>query len=415
MTFYSDSNARTTYIDPKIYVPQIRASFELDAQEAAYLPNLRMTFIGGTGNQDDYNRLVGALAQCRNWRLMDGKQELCALNEAQFYQGFNNVNRSNSINQAVTSNLECTSLGWSILGENRNIGRVAETLQINTTTTTANSSYLDLRDIFPMLNSVSHLPTAVFKNLRIEVEFNTALSQQLSVDTANAFDTLRPVLVADVLENPKIVDSLNKQLKVASWLEVEHDQFVIPQSVNNGGAGDQLLEQTVNVQINGYNNKRIERLLIVKETTVTAGTLTGTVVDGWGKFGSQACFRQKIQYRVNGRNLLPRQGITGNNERLAHVVDTYGDCTAYTGSNMYGMDISDLVQDGRNYLGALDYIGVYIGDYINNLQINFQRTGLQSTFKRRSTTDMLIAHCYADVRKVFTLLPNGTYNISYAQ
>ena len=37
MSYYSDESARTTYIDPKIYVPNVRASWELDASEAAYL------------------------------------------------------------------------------------------------------------------------------------------------------------------------------------------------------------------------------------------------------------------------------------------------------------------------------------------------------------------------------------------
>ena len=47
MSYYSDDSASTKYIDPKIYVPNVRASWELDSNEAAYLPDLRICFLGG--------------------------------------------------------------------------------------------------------------------------------------------------------------------------------------------------------------------------------------------------------------------------------------------------------------------------------------------------------------------------------
>ena len=93
MTFYSDSNVSTKYLDPKIFTPNARCTFELDQSESAYLPNLRLTFIGAVSDAEvAYNDLVGALALIKNIRLMDGKTVLCSMNEAQFYTGFKNVN-----------------------------------------------------------------------------------------------------------------------------------------------------------------------------------------------------------------------------------------------------------------------------------------------------------------------------------
>ena len=117
MSYYSDESARTTYIDPKIYVPNVRASWELDASESAYLPDLRVCFLGGSSNGvASYNRLLGAIACCKNWRLMDGKTVLCQQNVAQFIQGFRNLNRPNAQNESVNSSLLCNSLGFTILG-----------------------------------------------------------------------------------------------------------------------------------------------------------------------------------------------------------------------------------------------------------------------------------------------------------
>ena len=405
MSYYSDDSASTKYIDPKIYVPNVRASWELDSNEAAYLPDLRICFLGGVtdGGDSAYNTLLGAIASCKNWRLMDGKTELCSQNVAQFIQGFRNLNRPNAQNQSVNSSLLCNSLGLTIEGSNNKIERVAKVLDASTAGV-SNSAFFHLSEVFPMLNSVTHLPTAIFQNLRVEVEFDSSRQSNL-VDTTKTFATLRPVLVADVLEDPKIVDMMNKNFRAASWLEREHDQFVIPQSANNGGANDQKLVQSVNVKVNGFNNKRVERLLMVKELSDKSLFLYGgTAVGGFGHFASQANFNQKFQVRLNGRNILPRQGMVANNERLAHVVDTYGECTSFLGANQYGKkDNVNFMANGDKLGGQADYIALYLGDYVQDLQINYSREGLQDATAFRPTTQTQIAH------------NDGSYNISYSQ
>lgn len=415
MSYYSDESARTTYIDPKIYVPNVRASWELDASESAYLPDLRICFLGGSSNGvASYNRLLGAIACCKNWRLMDGKTVLCQQNVAQFIQGFRNLNRPNAQNESVNSSLLCNSLGFTILGSTNKITRVAKTLD-TTTLGNENSAYFHLSEVFPMLNSITHLPTNVFENLRIEVEFDSSVASNIN-DTTKTFNTLRPVLVADVLEDPKIVDMMNKNFRAASWLEREHDQFVIPQATNDGGLLDQGITQELNVRLNGFNNKRVERLLMVKELS-NGALLEGTgVVNAFGKFASQANYQQIFQVRLNGRNILPRQGIVGNNERLAHVVDTFGECSSFLGANQYGKkDNVNFMTDGDKFGGQADYIALYLGDYIQDLQINYSRVGLQDATALRPTTQTQIAHVYCECRKQLVVNNDGTYNITYSQ
>ena len=63
MTFYSDENVATRYLDPKIFTENARCSFSLDSNESAYLPNMRLLFLGAvTDSSQDYNHLLGALA-----------------------------------------------------------------------------------------------------------------------------------------------------------------------------------------------------------------------------------------------------------------------------------------------------------------------------------------------------------------
>lgn len=425
MAFYSDSNVATRYLDPRVYVPAVdgkgRVVFEMDASEAAYLPNMRLTNIGVTiGAASPYNEQLGALSVIRNMRLMDGKVILSQINEFKFHRGFININKPNSVCEAVTSTLECGGLGWTTDGQTRKVTRIAATNDadvnpVDDTTTPTSAAWLDLREVFPMLNSVSHLPTEVFKNLRLEVELDTTRLNQIATTTVQALTSIRPLLVVDVLENPAIVDKMNGALQGATWLEVEHDQFLIPSHpFGNGGLAAQGQIQNVNVKLNGFNNKHLERLLMVKAIAPALENSAGAVT-GLGMYSSQACFRQSVQYRVNGRNLLPALETRGNNRRLAQIVDNYGDCFSYIGSNQYGGDNSDELDDGRALLGQLDYMGTYVGEYISDLQINYSRTGLEDNTPKRATTEQLTVHVYGECRKQLQLQPNGQYRISYTQ
>ena len=425
MSFYSDSNVKTRYVDPKIYVPAVsgtgRCVFNLDANEVAYLPNMRLTNIGVTiAAKTGYNKQLGALSIIRNIRLMDGKVELSSVNDFRFHRGFVNVNKPNSVCEAVSSKLECSGLGFSTRGTDFKVARIANVLDADVNpptsgTTPTNVAWLDLREVFPMLNSISHLPTAVFNNLRLEVELDTTLENQIATSIIQAMTSLRPVLAVDVLENPNIVDKMNSGLNGASWLEVEKDQFLIPTHPSgNGTLASQGIIQNVNVKLNGFNNKRLERLLLVKAISRGLEQNAGAV-RGLGMYSSQACFRQSLQYRVNGRNILPAMDTKGNNRRLAMIVDNYGDCFSYIGSNQYGGDNTLELDDARNLLGQLDYMGCYIGEYVNDLQLIYERTGLQDATAKRPTTESLVVHAYGEVRKILQLQSGGQYRIAYAQ
>ena len=428
MSFYSDEEVQTLYFDPNTFVQPTnaningRCTFELDGTKLAYLPNMRLLNVGVVADSPMiYNPLVGAYATINSIRLLDGATELSGLTNVQLYRGFLNANSSNSKRESVGSSLSQSSLGWTVQGADNRIGRVA---QINTANTGATNNlpsfqgYLKLSEVFPILNSLTHLPTAVFKNLNIVIETTASLTAQVLQDVSVAFTGSRPLLACDILVNPAIVNKLNGALNNARWLEVEHDRFNIPQTATNGSATDQGIVQNVDVTINGFNNKHLERVVIVKEVSDATTTLDTASVNGLGRWTSVACFKQTVQFRLNGRNILPRAGIVGDNERLAYVVDTYGDCLAYPNSNRYS--VTDVVAgntlvNGVKYTGQLDYIACYLGAYINNLQINYSRQGLHSTDASRPTTELLFAHVFGEVAKTLVVNGDNSYNIVYSQ
>ena len=428
MSFYSDSNVTTHYLDPSTYLPQSntsdgRVSFELDGTKLAFLPNMRLLNVGcHSDSLQIYNRLVGAYTVIERIRLLDGDTELSALTNQQLYRGFKNQNVVNSLSESVESRLSKNSVGWSVDGFNRVIGRVTKVGRTGPAGGEQTLGYLDLREVFPILNSVSHLPTSVFKNLNIQIIMTGKLTDQVLANVTATIVPVRPILAVDVLENPKIVQQMRKSLEGARWLEVEHDRFLIPASSNNNGqATDQGIVQSTNVKINGFNNKHLERLVIVKELTDPSVYIATQEQLGWGRWGSPACFKQTCQFRLNGRNILPRNGIVGNNERLAYMIDTFGDCAVYPGSNLYGLGSLAAgtapggVLFGTEYIGQSDYIGIYLGDYINDLQINYSRVGLEDTGAFRPTTAPMYAHCYGEVAKVLAIRGDNSYNVVYAQ
>ena len=75
----------------------------------------------------------------------------------------------------------------------------------------------------------------------------------------------------------------------------------------------------------------------------------------------------------------------------------------------------DVVEQGRAFLGQLDYMGTYVGEYVSDLQLIYKRTGLQDATLKRPTTAVLTVHAYGEVRKVLMVNKNGTYRISYEQ
>ena len=427
MTTYSDNKLKTKYLDPRVYVPNLRAAFDLDLSEAAYMPNMKLGFVGVTlaSGAHAYNRLLGAAAIIRNIRLMDGKQVLSQLNEAQFYKGFLNQKRHNSEAEAYSSNQEKNSIGLSISGETNTVARIAPVAfaAINPLGSAANettAATLDLMEYFPLLKKMhdqdAHLPTSVFKNLRVVIEYNTNKTNQIVYDTTNELTSLRPILIVDALTDPVMVNEMNKNLQPIAWSEVEHDQFIIPQAATLDDSDG--VNQALTVKLNGFNNKTVNELLIVKELSNASLLVDGSNnIVGFGKWASQSCYDQVVQFRVNGRNILPRQGLTGDNERLATVVDTYGEIAAYPGSNYYQTKNADsIMRNGLALSGQADYIGIYLGKQISDLQVNYNRTHVKDGVAgARATNATLIGHVYAAVEKQLVYLQNDLFQVEYIQ
>ena len=419
MSFYSSGDVQTLYLDPKSFVDGNRAVFELNGHHLAILPNIRLLDNGVFGQADGlYNALVGADSIITDVVLYDGRTELSRLSKFGSFRGFEAQNQGNVKTKSLRSPKTGSRIGYEQAADDKLMDFIGSSQPVTKAARAdSDGSMIDLREILPMLNSVTHLPVDVFQNLRLEITYNTAAANQILADITNTITgMLIPQLAIDVLDDEVLVKKMNRTLKNAQWLEIESDQVLYPISANDGGANDQGVKETKNFKLDGFKNKSVERVLMVKQLSNPAGYLTGNAVNGWGKFGSAAFFNEEVQVRVNGSNLFPKSGIVGDHERLAYVADTWGETFAFPGSNNLDVDSGLVVgsdaADGRLKGGTLSYVGFYVGEKVVDMQIVHSRQGLQDTGAYRPTTSAVNCIYFAEIKKALVINPDG-YQIVY--
>ena len=411
MSSYNNGDVYTEYIDPQIYVANNRASFALDASHLAYLPNMRLLNVGVTAaGATAYNRLVGSMAVIRNIRLMDGRTELSALRNPAPYLAFKSQQRTNADNKSTASWLKNSLVGLEIDATNEKLNHiypndVVDTAQPDAAANATKVGYLDLMEVFPILGALPCLPSDVFKNLRVEVEFHSQVADQIVVATGNATTSVRPLLAVDCVENPELVRALSRSLKEsgARWMEIEHDRF---NAAATAAAAN--TKQTISEQSMAFIGKRVERLLMCKNLQDPALANNAGAVVGYGAVASYALQAQTTQVRLNGKNVFPGfDGISKPNQRLGLISDEYGACSAYPGSNLYNWSNGDELVDiqgqpGKDFGGALSYDCVRIGAKVADLQIQMTRTadGKAAVLPEiRATNAALNINLYAEVDK----------------
>lgn len=421
MSLYSNGTIKSVIIDPTHYRANVRASFKLDG-ERIYKSDLKLANVGLTitnaGNSNVYNKLAGAGALIKRISLLDGKTELDSCNECHRYYGFEQLLDRNAGNESRNRYLNHNSQGLRTSEQDKKAVNLKPAAKLAITAAATPQALLDVRDFLPLLRNMNSLDTAKFQNLRLEVEFETD-AKLLSSDVQYPVTTLEPVLLCDVIEDPNVIAAMQKQMPSSiGWNKIEHDVVNIPAAAADGAAVTAAV-QTVSKKVRGFDNKRVGRLLAAKAYSNADKSKTAHAVDDVGNMGSLAGYDEIFNVRINGKNVLARKGNDkAPNQRLAMVVDAYGDMASYFGSNQISIaGNAALVDDGVFKTGRLDYFGIVVNDEINDLQFSYDRTSLatanDNAAKQQVKTNAAIdIHLYAEVAKTLTMSPNG-YNVAY--
>ena len=415
-----NGSVETMYIDPVSFVPNQRCAFELDGTKLAYGSNMRLLNLGVVSNTaQDYSQGLGAMALIRNIRLMDGRTELSSIRNVAPYMFFKNCNRTNATNKSEDSFLKRNQFGFEIAADDNKVSHTYSPGRANTTPETTELAYLDLRELFTILNqdAMSLLPTSIFKNIRIELEFDGKASNQILGETDATFDIQRPILAVDVVSNMAAVQAAVSQISSAPimYQDIEQDNYTMNAVDTSGFTIAQTATQSAVNQSLGFKGKYVERLLITKQIQNKLLERNGASVLGFGALASsQAILNEQVQITLNGSPILPGfQGMTKPNEILGMLSDEWGSINAYPGSNLYAWSKTGANLDDANTGGQQSFICVRLGARVAQLQTSISRTNNRDTTAKAATNAALNINLYGEVSKMLNVTKNG-YRVVYA-
>lgn len=436
MTFYS-SSITTRLIDPIFNQANTRCEFRLNP-DTVYLSNMRLMNVGVTDaflGTAKYNILVGAYGCLKAIRLLDGNQVLDSINDVNRWLAFKNYSKTNTLCSNLNNTLSKNGLGFvydlptcynvtaeDLLDQNSEFSKIVpfkESGDIVHLEENTDKSWLSLRDLFPMLGSVVNVNTSVFKNLRLVLEFSKdytdfAVDLNEAEELTHKFTTIQPLLCVDELTaDTPIKKQIMEKFDPISFSTIEQDRVRV-----NAIEGNELQLNTYQVQ--GFNNKKVGRVLIQKvrgKTSVNTSALIHNM-------GSPSMLNENHQFRINGSNLYPFNGITQPNEALSLVSDIWGTCDQPLGNapflgtyDLFTSEEPTPVIDyhypaARDLLGETSYIaGDLNGQRIKEFQLTYGRTGIVDESKRYNEALTLLI--YGEVERVILPSKSGGYVISY--
>ena len=447
-------------IDPVYFNNQTRAEFRLDHENVAYLSSGCYLALGGFGTdalltEVNYNRRAGVAGLVSSIRLLNGGDVLAQLDNAGSWMAFRGLNKDNA-DAFSKKMMSCSAAGLMHTGiANASVQEVISTADAATqrgqpggTELECSLGYLSITEFLKELETLRVLPTTIFENLRLVVQFSSDLKDILQQQTRNngtavtAFTKVRPLLIVESIADPEIIKSMIADMGSVRMNCIESDQFV----VDAVAAGRQRVQK----QLRGFNSKIVNRVLIVnKATSATEGVIQSkadgavavnpTVALDAGKLNSLVQNRLTINARVNGRNIFQGQGLGyddtqpadgtlggGTNHRLGCLTDTWGDVALCAGGNSTGLVVSGLSTEGTidNLIGSKmgsffygsDYTGFRIMDRISHLEFDYGRTfidGVPRTIMNSTAPNQALdVIVFAEVGKVVQV-SGGSYRVAY--
>ena len=427
-------------IDPVFFNNKTRAEFRLNHEDVAYLSSGCYLALGGHGtnavlNQVNYNRRAGITGMVSSIQLLNGGDVLAQLTDAGSWMAFKSLNKDNA-DAFSKQMMACSAAALMQFG--------------GATEAQCSLGYVAITEFLKELETLRVLPTAVFSNLRLVVQFTsdlTAILQQQTdaagTGTVSAFTKVRPILVVESISDPATISAMISGMETTRMNCIESDQF----SLAAVAAGRQRLQQ----QIRGFNSKIVNRLLIVNRPTDAVEGVIQSKADGTvttapkialdsGSLNSLVQNRLTVNARVNGSNIFMGQGIgyddtqpadgllgAGNNHRLACLTDTWGDVAICAGGNSVGLAVPLLSVAGTinevvahkmgSFFYGSDYTGFRIMDRVSNLEIDYGRSFVDGAddsaiMHSNAVNQALDVLVYAEIPKVLQI-SGGSYRVAY--
>lgn len=420
MSIYS-SEITTRLIDPVFDKSNFRSEYRLQ-NDTVYLASLRLLNVGLTSSATNgYNRLLGALGCIESMQLFSGNELLDQILTATQLNAFRSANTNNNDNMSLNRYLKYSRLGYLAQGDQtydsstggQNLDDIKVTVQQDNDTgaSASDQAWISLKDMLPFLAASNHLPTDRLKNLRLVVNWRQDLRDMIVQDrTATLASVTGSILVADELNPSPERDAIMKSYTGVRYRPIEHDSVTVP--AITGTASDKLeVEQKNSFSLNGFLNKKLNRVAIVKTPTDSSTWTSGNANVGFANQGSKALWKERLQVRVNGSNKLVGSGVTRPNQRLAMLTDAYGTFNVVQGQQCtFLAEGSNQIEDSETQ-GNLAYDGLVIDEpSVREFVVELDRTGV---YQNDALNQELRLNLFGETEKAVVPTNDGRISVIY--
>ena len=422
----------TRIIDPIIDVASNRVEFKFPSN-TLLSANVRVLNLGAVLQSGevatDYNRLAGGLASIKNIYLENNGETIDQILDVNSWIAFKEQRKSHEEAQSVSRNLTGNGLGLTI-NQTLKLGRSIETKGLKDTLAASGKCMMNLKDVLPFFAASQVIPTAIFSDLRLIIEYDTdVVKLSTRITTLLGTIMLNPFISVEEVLDRQLVAQMTADYQGVSFQSIERDLATISTTkattavaVADTPTDLNLAVNRHSAQLRGYDNKYLSRLLIVVKTLAPNGYKASvTAVAGGGGLGGVSVLRPVVNVVVNGSNKLAGVGLNSQSEVQARCIDTWGDlCVSAQANAPSVFDSATVYQSALEYVGYQSYIGLEIREFIQNLTIDFgfsaqvnsdTLVAADQSFDRLNADMHLLV--FGECRKSIMMGGSGGYTITY--
>ena len=397
---------RIQYVDPEQHSNR-KSEFRLHGK--CYLSNFKLC-LNMVANGGNFAVLPGAYSMIKHIRLMSGGVEIDSCRFANYWMAWKNQNQSNSQNRNIRHKLAQNGVGFNLNNALYFIDQGSVAQAVPSTAGDNTAGVLSLMEILPILKEQQVWNTDLIPHLKIVIEYNDNQLLMKSNST-NAGTISPPILIStEVLDEKAVQESAKVQGQV--WSSIEHDSFVLP--AGNPATGVQKVVQ----RINGFDNKVVEKFVMMKHLFPLSKNVNGAIHIGYGPYASEVQHKEELNFIVNSKPVFPRN-IKERGEKgmvLAEAWDRvnilpYSNQSSI-GNNKNGATIQEGQRVGIPFpnnteadpypsskVGQSDYSGCVLQSRVNQFEVVYQRLPLADTATPQRQTESLEFKFFALVSK----------------
>ena len=396
---------RIQYVDPEQHSTR-KSEFRLHGK--CYLSNMKLC-LNMVSNGGNFSGLAGAYSMIKHIRLMSGGVEIDSCRFANYWMAWKNQNQTNAQNRNVRHKKAQNNVGYSLTTALYFSGAPQVAQSLLTSSASESAGVLSLMELLPILQEQQVWNTDLIPNLKIVIEYNDNQFLMKS-DTSNVGTVSAPILIAtEVLDEKAIAESAKQGGQV--WNAIEHDSFVLPEGV----AGT---VQKTTQRINGFDNKVVEKFVMMKHLFPPSKNTQGTFHIGFGPYASMVQHKEELNYILNSKPVFPRN-IKERAEKgmiLAEAWDRVNILPYSNQSSIGGNKNGASIQEGQRVgipfpqnsiadpypstkIGQSDYSGCVLQSRVNQFEVVYQRLPVTDTSTVKKMNESLEFKFFALVSK----------------